>query len=663
MHKFIVSLATVIGLGSTAYAPGCEAAVPPLSVYFSKPAIGAVALSPSGNTLAITVLGSRGRMELAVADLNQKPFKLKVAGWLPDYDIGAVQWVNDKRLVFQAFDSQAGEWAHSSGLWAVDADGQNGQILIDPKWGGFRLLHVTKANNVLGGEWSLAGLPMDGSDDVLVTESNWASGGRFQSLALARLNTRRPSPVRLSSGAPEGARGWIVDDASTPRWVGTLVGDKRGIFRREGDAWEPVASFDALVSDGWRPRFLINDQLFVSNPNGPSAESQLALFNPKTNRPESEPVLAATGFDVGDSARPMYDRAHKELLGWRYVLDTTYTKWINPLMNAQQERIDKAIPYHTNVIDCGNCLDARRWLVTSLSDREPPVFSLYEVATGSLQPLGSQFPDFDARTSGERTFHRIKARDGADLPVYVTHPAQRSSTPAPVVVYVHGGPASRVNLNFSMVPQFLASRGYLVIEPEFRGSVGYGGKHELAGWREWGLAMQDDLQDALQWVVQQRMADPARACIMGASYGGYAALMGPVRNPASYRCAISMVGVTDLPELLGEIRFPWDSGNLRPIAQDLSIGNPKKDEARLKQTSPVYRAGEIKIPVLAAWGVDDQRVPVEQGRRFRAAAAKAGVDLDYVEYAGEGHSWLKPETSIDFFGRVEKLLAKTIGAR
>lgn len=148
---------------------------------------------------------------------------------------------------------------------------------------------------------------------------------------------------------------------------------------------------------------------------------------------------------------------------------------------------------------------------------------------------------------------------------------------------------------------------------------------------------------------------------MGASYGGYAALMGAARDSASYRCAISWVGVTDLPELLGETRFPWDSGNLKAAAQDLSIGNPQKDEARLKQTSPVYRAADIKIPVLAAWGADDQRVPLEQGRRFRAAAAKAGVALEYVEYAGEGHNWLKPETSIDFFGRVEKLLAKTIG--
>ena len=194
MHKLIGSIGTTIIFAGTVFAHNCDAAAPPLSVFFSKPAIGAVALSPSGNTLAITVLGSRGRMELAIADLNQKPFKLKIAGWLPDYDIGTVQWVNDKRLVFQAYNSQAGEWAHSSGLWAVDADGENGQLLIDPKWGGFRL-RVTRANNVLPGN-----VRSPACRWMAATMSWWrgqlGERRRFKSFSLARLNTRRPSPVR-----------------------------------------------------------------------------------------------------------------------------------------------------------------------------------------------------------------------------------------------------------------------------------------------------------------------------------------------------------------------------------------------------------------------------------------------------------------------------------
>jgi dipeptidyl aminopeptidase/acylaminoacyl peptidase len=173
--------------------------------------------------------------------------------------------------------------------------------------------------------------------------------------------------------------------------------------------------------------------------------------------------------------------------------------------------------------------------------------------------------------------------------------------------------------------------------------------------------MQDDLQDALQWAIGKGWVDGPRACIMGASYGGYAALMGPVRHPASYRCAISWVGVTDLPELLKNDRFNWGTKDFATAMKELSIGDPELQGDKLKQTSPVFRAVDIHVPVLAAWSKDDQRVPIEQGRSFRDAAKRAGVDLEYVEYADEGHNWLKPETSIDFFSRVEKLLARTLG--
>jgi dipeptidyl aminopeptidase/acylaminoacyl peptidase len=213
------------------------------------------------------------------------------------------------------------------------------------------------------------------------------------------------------------------------------------------------------------------------------------------------------------------------------------------------------------------------------------------------------------------------------------------------------------------VTQFLASRGYVVIEPEFRSSTGYGSALEVAGWRQWGLTMQDDLQDALQWAIAKGWVDAKRACIMGASYGGYAALMGPVRHPDTYRCAISWVGVTDLPELLKNERYNWGSTDLTKATLELAIGDPKLNAEQLKQTSPVHRAGDIHVPVLAAWGKDDQRVPLDQGRDFRDAAKRAGVELEYVEYADEGHNWLKPETSIDFFTRAEKLLARTIGTR
>ena len=633
----------------------------PVQAFFSRPAIGAVALSPSGKTLAATLLGARGRMELAIADLDQQPLKFRTAAWLPDYDVGEVNWINERRMVFQAYDSQAGEYAGITGLWAVDADGENGKLLIDPKYIGYRL-KATKSSNVLPGEWTLFSTLSDGSDDVLIAEMplyNW----RTKTVSLARLNTRMVAPLRLTSDAPDGAYNWIVDSKGVPRWVESLADMKRHVFQRTGDRWQEVASSDATRALGWGPRFLIDDQLFVAVESGQNAGSRLALFDAGSAAPAAQPILAAPGFDVGDNAQPLLDQASGRLLGWRYTLDSLYTRWIDETMAKAQLAIDAAVPDHINVIDCDACLSAKRWLVTSVSDRDPTSYSLFEPATGRLQTIGSPYPQIIPRELGARSFHRIKARDGADLPLYLTLPAGPAASSLAAVVLVHGGPQSRNRLEFSRVAQFLASRGYVVIEPEFRGSAGYGTAHRVAGWRQWGLAMQDDLQDALQWAVAKGWVDGKRACIMGASYGGYAALMGAVRHPQSYRCAISWVGVTDLPGLLKDQRFGWRTKNVWDVQSELAIGDPKLQGEQLKQTSPVFRAADIHVPVLAAWGKDDQRVPIEQGRDFRDAARRAGVELEYVEYADEGHNWLKPETSIDFFTRVEKLLSRTIGSR
>jgi dipeptidyl aminopeptidase/acylaminoacyl peptidase len=167
------------------------------------------------------------------------------------------------------------------------------------------------------------------------------------------------------------------------------------------------------------------------------------------------------------------------------------------------------------------------------------------------------------------------------------------------------------------------------------------------------------MQDALQWAIDQGFVDGRRVCIMGASYGGYAALMGPVRYPEAYRCAIAWVAPTDLPELVADWRSA--AGSNKAQARDVEARIGKEDE--LRETSPVNRAAQLRVPVLAAWGVDDQRVPVAHGRKFRDAARAAKVELEYVEYADEGHVWMKPATSIDFFGRAEKLLTRTLGER
>ena len=634
----------------------------PVEAFFGAPAIGTVALSPSGKTLALTVPGKNRRMELAVTELDQRPLRFKSLAWLTDYDVANIYWLNDKRLVFDAYDSQAGAWAGVTGLWAVDADGEDSRMLIDPYWAGFRAM-VPGNRNILPTEWDLHSVPHDGSDDVVVVERGWSSFRRVETAGLARLNTRAPRPVRLGKGAPEGAQRWILDEHGEPQVLETLQDGKRRIYRRGSDAnWKELASFDYPGLAGWVPRFLVEGELFVASESRGSPGAQLRLWDSATDALLPQAILAGKGFDVGESAWPIVDSPSGKLLGWRYWLDTVYTLWVDPGMAKTQSVVDRALPGRINVIQCAACLAAKRLLVTSYSDRQPPSYAVLERESGELMSIGSAQPDIPARGLGARSFQRIKARDGHDLPVYLTRPSPsdaQGNGPRPAVLYIHGGPQARVSLewDFDDVPQFLASRGYVVIEPEFRGSAGYGIEHEKAGWGQWGLAMQDDTQDALQWAIAQGIVDGKRVCIMGASYGGYAALMGPVRYPDAYRCAIAWVAPTDLPELVSDAR----SGKNDAQAREIEIRIGKED--RLRETSPLNRVAQMRVPVLAAWGVDDKRVPITHGRHFRDAAVAAKVELEYVEYPEEGHVWMNPSTRIDFFTRAEKLLARSLGSQ
>ena len=256
-------------------------------------------------------------------------------------------------------------------------------------------------------------------------------------------------------------------------------------------------------------------------------------------------------------------------------------------------------------------------------------------------------------------FERIRARDGLEFPLWITRPAAASAAPLPAVVLVHGGPWVRGRQwGWQADAQFLASRGYVVIEPEFRGSRGYGQKLYRAGWRQWGRAMQDDVADALAWAVDKGLVDPKRVCIAGASYGGYATLMGLVRHPELYRCGAAWVAVTD-PRLLFQWRYGTDQPDeVREVDYPRLIGDPLADAAMLDSVTPVLLARHIQAPLLLAFGGADRRVLPVHGQRMRQAMLDVGRPAEWVQYEDEGHGWLKMETRLDFAARLEAFLAR-----
>ena len=229
-----------------------------------------------------------------------------------------------------------------------------------------------------------------------------------------------------------------------------------------------------------------------------------------------------------------------------------------------------------------------------------------------------------------------------------------------MVVLVHGGPWVRGGeWEWEPQSQFLASRGYVVIEPEFRGSVGFGFKHFRSSWKQWGLTMQDDVADAAQWAIKQGYADPKRVCIAGASYGGYATLMGLIRNPELFRCGVEWVGVTDI-DLMYSITWSDASDRWKRYGMPRMVGDRKQDAAQLAATSPIKLADKVTQPLLMAYGGVDERVPIEHGTQFRDAVRKTNQKVEWVVYADEGHGWLLPANRIDFWTRVERFLDKNL---
>jgi dipeptidyl aminopeptidase/acylaminoacyl peptidase len=261
-----------------------------------------------------------------------------------------------------------------------------------------------------------------------------------------------------------------------------------------------------------------------------------------------------------------------------------------------------------------------------------------------------------------RDFVKYKARDGMEIPAWLTIPRDGKSGARPMVVLVHAGPYMRGGLwGWEPQSQFLASRGYVVLEPEFRGSRGYGFAHFKAGWKQWGLAMQDDIADGTRWAIEKGYADPKRVCIAGADYGGYAALMGLVNDPDLYRCGVEWLGVTDI-ELMYTAAWSDTSDEYKTFGMPVLIGDRTKDAAQLKATSPLQQASRIRRPLLLAYAARDPTVPIEHGEKFRDAVMKTNHDVEWVAYEGErAHRWVMLKTALDFWTRVEKFLARNIG--
>ena len=300
------------------------------------------------------------------------------------------------------------------------------------------------------------------------------------------------------------------------------------------------------------------------------------------------------------------------------------------------------------------------WLVAFTDDAGPVRYYAYDRATRTGSFLFDSRPELSRYELARMEPFSFTTRDGMTVHGYVTFPPGEGRTGLPAVLDVHGGPQVRDVWGWNPEAQWLANRGYMCIQVNYRGSTGYGKAFVNAGDREWGAKMHDDLIDAVGYVVAQGWADRDRIAIYGGSYGGYAALVGAAFTPDVFRCAVDIVGPSNLQTLLETIPPYW-----APVKAQLykRVGNPETDQEFLWSRSPLSRVRDIRIPLLIAQGANDPRVKQAESEQIVAALAEAGIDYEYMLFPDEGHGFAKPENRLKFYAAAERFLAKYLGGR
>lgn len=645
-------------LGLLGLPPVLAQAAPPLEAFFARPVMQAARLSPDGTQLAFLATRSGGRQALFVLPLQPAEAKPRQLAEFDDVDVVRADWVGNALLVFQLGDFRATSGAHyreGAGLYSVDLEGGRPRELVQRR--SFRAVESRGGRRQPGldARHQVLALPREAGEELLI--GRWDERGLSPLWLNARSGVTRDANIELPRDAYNPIRWWFDSRGLPLAVLSSQDGRNRIHWRGPDDAgWRLISERDAIESPFDIAFADDRGTLFVLQARGAAGEQVLTRFDFENGQPAPEPLAALPGFDL--SAQPLWQDG--AMVGLRLEGEREQTVWLLPAMQALQQFADERLPGRVNRLDCRRCGEPDGvTLLTSHSDRDPGQVWLIEEGGKRWRALARANPGIDPTAMAGLRLERIVARDGRTLPVWITEPALPQDA-KPAVVLVHGGPWVRgTHWRFDPMAQFLASRGYLVIEPEFRGSTGYGRAHWKAGFGEWGRAMQDDVLDSLRWARSKGLAND-KACVMGGSYGGYAALMGLARQAEAFRCGVAYAAVADLELLLGGAWFVDDdtSPQSRRIGLPRLIGDLKTERERIQQVSPVKLAAAIASrPLLLAHGDQDRRVPLAHAERLREALKAAGGTPEWVIYAGEAHGWQLQKNVEDFARRVEAFLA------
>ncbi|MGK2930766.1 MAG: S9 family peptidase [Acidimicrobiales bacterium] len=605
----------------------------PLEILFGNPDRVSPQLSPDGSMLS-WIAPRDGVLNVWVLDL---------AGAADDgtVDVSAAEAVTD--------DTDRGIRSYT---WAYDGR----HLLYVQDTGGDENWHVYATDVIDGGTRDLT--PFDGVQAQVV-----------------EVDEDHPDVVLLGVNADDeqlhdvytcdlasGALTKTVENPGFIGWVADADMEVRGAAAPTPDGGMAVMVRDT-VDDDWRPLFVAGQEdALTTSPISfdRSGERMLCISSVGANTGRLVWTDIASGDTTVVAEDERYDVASvsvdphtKAPRGVAFQRDRLQWRALDDSVRADYERLDAHDAGDWSLVS--RDVDDTTWLIAYSHDDGPVGYWSYERAGGAFTFLFDHQPALAPFVLAPMEPFGFDARDGLRIEGYVTWPVGRERTSVPAVLNVHGGPWARDTWGFHPEAQWLANRGYACIQVDYRGSTGYGKAHVNAGDREWGAKMHTDLLDAIDHLVADGGIDPDRVAIYGGSYGGYAALVGAAFTPDRFRCAIDIVGPSNLKTLIESVPPYWAP----MIAQfHTRLGNPETDEVMLWERSPLSRVDDITIPLLIAQGANDPRVKQAESEQIVAAMVERDIPHEYLLFPDEGHGFAKPENRLHFYARAEAFLAE-----
>ncbi len=610
-----------------------------------------IKISPTGEFYAATVPVERktALVILRRAD-NQLMASLSIPGDRTHVD--NFWWVNNERVLIRAAE-KLGELERpqpTGELYAINADGKKGEMLVGQRlYGDGPGTRIQRKKVEMVAADLLDDLPSD-DKNVLISVSPFSNDPYTR---VERMNVYTGHRMMVTQ-APVRNAGFLTDNAGNVRFaIGTDTDFSDRIYYRDAGSkdWTLFGDSKQQGDLQYPIGFSSDDKIVYLQVEHAQGPDSIVAWNAATD--ERKEVFR------DDDTDPSALYANGKLVGVEVMDGLPRKVFFDPESDIARiyRKLESAFAGE-NIYITSTTSDENTALVLTQSDRNPGDFFVFDATTNKASQLLSRKDWIDpARTAHVKPIS-FKARDGLEIHGYLTSPVGGETKNTPLILYVHGGPYHvHDEWGFDKDAQILAAHGYAVLQVNFRGSAGYGRAFALAGKREWGGKMQDDMTDATRWAIQQGIADPKRICLYGASYGGYASLMGVAKEPGLYACAAGYVGVYDLPTM-------HTDGDIQERASGEAYLNEwiglKEDVARI---SPNRIAEQIKVPVFLAAGGEDERAPIQHTEMMEKALRKAGATVEAVYYPTEGHGFYKVENERDFYGKLLSFFQRHLGGR